>query len=114
MNEDNDTDLEETDLQNILLVYKESRQLRGEQRENRGYRLVTKRPSGGKPQRAEGRLNMKELLSRSRRRERRQGTLECPNKRTQVPSDGEEAKTSFFCLLRRRPQHAMLLWTTSD
>ena len=31
LNEDNDTDLEETDVQEILLAYKEPRQLRGEQ-----------------------------------------------------------------------------------
>ena len=49
LNEDNDTDLEETDVQEILLAYKESRQLRGEQRVNRGYRPVTGRTSGGKP-----------------------------------------------------------------
>ena len=32
LNADNDTDLEETDVQEILLACKESRQLRGEQR----------------------------------------------------------------------------------
>ena len=41
LNEDNDADLEETDVQEILLACKESRQLRGEQRVNRGYRPVT-------------------------------------------------------------------------
>ena len=46
LNEDCDTDLEETDAQEILLAYKESRQ-RGEQRVNRGYRPVTGRTSGG-------------------------------------------------------------------
>ena len=54
--EKNDTDLEETDVQEIPLAYKESRQLRGEQRVNRGYRPVTGRTSGGKPYRVEGRL----------------------------------------------------------
>ena len=37
-NEDNDTNLEETDVQEVLLAYKESGQLRGEQRMNRGDR----------------------------------------------------------------------------
>ena len=54
LNEDNDTDLEETDVQEILLAYKESRQLRGEQRVNSGYKPVTGRTSGGKPYRVEG------------------------------------------------------------
>ena len=51
-----DTDLEETGVQEIPLAHKESRQLRGEQRVNRGYRPVTRRTSGGKPYRVEGRL----------------------------------------------------------
>ena len=63
--EESDTDLEETDVQEILLASKESRQLRGEQRVNRGYRPVTGHTSGGKPYRVEGRLNIKELISRS-------------------------------------------------
>ena len=45
--------LEETDVQEILLAYTESRLLRGEQRLNRGYRPVTGRTSGGKPYRVE-------------------------------------------------------------
>ena len=49
LKEDNDTDLEETDVQVILLADKESRQLRGEHRVNRGYRPVTGRTSGGGP-----------------------------------------------------------------
>ena len=49
LSEDDSTDLEETDVQEIVLAYKESRQLRGEQRVNRGYRPVTVRSSGGKP-----------------------------------------------------------------
>ena len=53
---ESDIDLEETDVQEILLVYKESRQLRGEQRVNRGYRPVAGRTSGEKPYRFEGRL----------------------------------------------------------
>ena len=57
LNEDIDTDLEETDVQEILPAYKESRQLRGEQRVTSGYRPVTRRTSGGKPYRVEGRLN---------------------------------------------------------
>ena len=64
--EESDIDLEETDVQEIVLAYKESRQLRGEQRVNRGHRLVTGRTSGGKPDRVEGRLNIKELISRAR------------------------------------------------
>ena len=47
--EDNVTDLEEIDVPDILPACKESRQLRGEQQVNRGYRLVTGRTSGGKP-----------------------------------------------------------------
>ena len=43
---ESDINLEETDVQEILLADKESRQLRGEQRVNRGYRLVTGRTSG--------------------------------------------------------------------
>ena len=46
---ENDIDLEETDIQETLLAYKESRQLRGEQWVNRGYRPVTGRTSGVKP-----------------------------------------------------------------
>ena len=44
---ESDFDLEEADVQGTLLAYKESRQLRGEQRVNRGYRPVTGRTSGG-------------------------------------------------------------------
>ena len=62
---ESDIGLEEADVQEILLAYKESRQLRGEQRVNRGYRPVTGRTSGGKPYRVEGRLNIKELISRT-------------------------------------------------
>ena len=51
----------------FLLAFLESRPLRGEQRVNRGYRPVTGRTSGGKPNRVEGRLNIKELISRTRR-----------------------------------------------
>ena len=99
LNEENDTDLEETDVREILLAYKESRQLRGEQRINRGYRPVTGRISGGKPYRVEGRLNIKELISRTRCRicrEKSHWARECPNRGKLVPRDGEEAKTSFF------------------
>ena len=59
--QESDIDLEETDVQEVLLAYKESRQLRGEQRVNRGFRPVTGRTSGGKPYRVEGRLNIQEL-----------------------------------------------------
>ena len=45
---ESDVDLEETDVQEILLAYKELRQLRGAQRVNRGYRPVTRHTSGGK------------------------------------------------------------------
>ena len=73
---ESDIDLEETDVQEILLAHKESRQLRGEQRVNRGYRPVTGRTSGGKPHRVEGRINIKELISRTRCRIcRGEGTL---------------------------------------
>ena len=83
----------------MLLAYKESRQLRGEQRVNRSFRPVTGRTSGGKPYRVEGRLNTKELISRTRCRlcrEKGRWARECPNRGKQVPRDGEEAKTSFF------------------
>ena len=60
---ESDIDLEETDVQEVLFAYKESRQLRGEQRVNRGHRPVTWHTSGGKPYRVEGRLNIKELIS---------------------------------------------------
>ena len=102
LNEGNDTDLEETDVQEILLAYKESRQLRGEQRVNRGYRPVTGRTSGGKPYRVEGRLNIKELISRTRCRicrEKGHWARECPNKGKQVPRDGEEANTHSLSIL---------------
>ena len=49
----------QTDVQEILLSYKESRQLRGEQRVNRGHGPVTGLTSGGNPCRVEGRLNIK-------------------------------------------------------
>ena len=45
---DTDVDLEEIDVQEILLSYKESRQLRGEQRVYHGYRPVTRRTTDGK------------------------------------------------------------------
>ena len=95
---ESDIDLEETDVQEILLAYKQSRQLRGEQRVNRGYRPMTGRTSGGKPYRVEGRLNITELISRTRRicREKGHWARECPNKGKQVPGDGEEVKTSIF------------------
>ena len=80
---ESDFDLEETDVQEILLAYQEPRQLRGEQRVNRGYRPVTGRTSGGKPYRVEGRLNIIELISRTRCRicrEKGHWARECPNK----------------------------------
>ena len=86
----------QTDVQETLLAYKESRQLRGEQRVNRGYRPVTGRISGGKQYRVEGKLNIKEPISRTRCRicrEKGHWARECPNKRKR---DGEEVLTSFF------------------
>ena len=103
LNEDDSTDLEETDGQEILLLYGERRQLRGEQRVNRGYRPVAGRTSGGKPYRVEGRLSIKELISRTRCRlcrEKGHWTRECPNKGEQVPRYGVEAKTTCFAMLR--------------
>ena len=79
--QESDTDLEETDVQEILLAHKESRQLRGEQRVNRGFRPVTGRTKGGKPYRVEGRLDIKELISRTRCRicrEKEHWPRECP------------------------------------
>ena len=93
---ESDIDLEETDVQEIRLAYEESRQLRGEQRVNRDYRPVTGHTSGGKPHRVEGRLNIKELISRTRRRICREKGLACPNKGKQMLRDSEEVKTSFF------------------
>ena len=90
---ESDVDLEETDVQEILLAYKETRQLRGEQRVNRGYRPVTGHTSGGKPYRVDGRLNIKELISRTRWRICRE--------KGQMLRDSEEVKTSFLCLFRR-------------
>ena len=102
LNEHNDTDLEETDVQEILLACKEPRQLRGEQRVNRGYRPVTGRTSGGKLYRVQFRLNINELISRCRIcREKGHWAHECPNKGKQVPRGGEEAKTSFFVCFGR-------------
>ena len=66
---------------------------------NRGYRPVTGHTSGGKPCRVEGRLNIKELISRTRCRICREKGLwarECPNKGKQMRRDGEEVKTSVF------------------
>ena len=66
---------------------------------NRGLKPVTGRTSGGKPYRIEGRLNIQELISRTRCRlcrEKGHWARECPNRGKQVPRDGEEAKTSFF------------------
>ena len=96
---ESDIDLEETDVQEILLALQKSRQLRGEHRVNRGHRPVTRRTSGGKPHRVEGRLNIKELISRTRCRtcrEKGHWARECPNKGKQMPRDCEEVKTSFF------------------
>ena len=93
---ESDIDLEETDVQVILLAFKESRQLRGEQRVNRGYRPVTGRSSGGKPYRVEGRPNIKELISRTRClicHEKGHWARECPNKGKQMLRDGVEVKT---------------------
>ena len=66
---------------------------------HRGYRPVTGHTSGVKPYRVEGRLNIKELISRSRCRicrEKGHWARECPNKGKQMLRDSEEVKTSFF------------------
>ena len=100
---ESDIDLEETDVQEILLAYKESRQLRGEQRVNRDYRPVSGHTSGGKPYRVEGRLKIKELISRTCCRicrEKGHWACECPNKGTQMLRDSEEVKTFFFVFFR--------------
>ena len=65
LEQESDTDLGETDVQEML-PYKESRQLRREQRVNCGFRPVTGRTSGGKPHRVGSRLNIGELTSRTR------------------------------------------------
>ena len=80
---ESDIDLEETDVQEILLTFQEPLQLRGEQRVNRGHRPVTGRNSGGKPYRVEGRLTIKELISRTRCRicrEKGHCARECPTR----------------------------------
>ena len=62
--------------------------MRGEQRVNRGHRHVTGHTSGGKPYRVEGRLNIKELISRSRCRicrEKGHWARECANKGNKCP-----------------------------
>ena len=87
LSEDVSIDLEETGVQEILLAYQESRQLRGEQRVHRGYRPLTGRSSGGKPCRVEGRPDIKELTSRTRCRicrEKGHWARECPNEGKQV------------------------------
>ena len=87
---ESDTDLEETDVKEIQLAYQESRQLRGEQRANRGCRPVTRRSGGG---------NHIELISRTRCRlcrEKGHWARECPIRGREVPRDGEEVITSFF------------------
>ena len=64
----------------------------------RGFRPVTGRTNGGKPYQVEGRLNIKELISRTRCRlcrEKGHWARECSNRRKQVLRDGEEAKTSL-------------------
>ena len=79
---ESDIDFEETDVQDILLAYKES-----QQRVNRGRRPVTGRTSGVKPYQVEGRLNIKELISRTRCRicrEKGHWARECPNKGKQM------------------------------
>ena len=65
LTEDDSTDLEEADVQEMLLAYRASRQLRGQQRANRGYRPVTGRTCGRKPHRVEGRPDIKEFISRT-------------------------------------------------
>ena len=80
-----------------------SLQLRGEQRENRGYRPATGRTSGGKPYRVEGRL-VKELISRPRCRicrEKGHGHANGRTKGQQVPRDGEEAKKRSLSTLKK-------------
>ena len=96
---ESDIDLEETNVQEILLACEVSRQLRGEQQVNRGFRPVTGRTSGGKPYRVEGRLNKRERISRTPCRicrEKGHCARECPNNGKQMLKGGEEVKTSFF------------------
>ena len=115
--EESDNDLGETDAQGMLLANKESLQLRGEQRVNRGCSSVTRPTSGEKPCQVEGRLNIKEIISRTRCpicREKGHWARECPNKGKQVPRDGEEVKNIILCLFRRRSLHARLHRKGSD
>ena len=104
---ESDIDFEETDVQEILLAHKESRQLRA------GEPRLQGRTSGGKPYRVEGRLNIKELISRTRCRTCRE-MGHWANKGKQVPRDGEEVKNIILCPFRRRSQHSRLHWEESD
>ena len=73
---ESDIDLEETENQEILQAFEESRQVRGEQLVNRSYRPVTGRTKERKPHRVERRPSIKELISRTRCRIcREKGTL---------------------------------------
>ena len=111
--QESDTDLEETDVEEILLAYRESRQLRGEQRVERGFRPVTGRTSGGKPYRVEGLLNIKELISRTRCRLCREmgyWARECPNRGKQVVKRRRHHSLSTS----ERPQRVRLHWPGGD
>ena len=86
--QESDTDLEETDVQEILLAYKESRQLRREQRVNSGFKPVTGRTSGGKHHREWCRPNIGELTSRTRCRlcrEKGHWASACPDRGKKCP-----------------------------
>ena len=93
LNEDNNTDLEETHVQETLPAYRESRQ-----RVNRGYRLVTRRTSGGNPYRVEGRLNIKELISCTLSHLSRERTLgtRMPEQRKTSAKRWRRGKKTFF------------------
>ena len=67
----------------------------------------------GKPYLVEGRLNIKELISRTRCRicrEKGQWARECPNIGRQMPRDGEEAqkRSSLFTLAETTRRHVTL------
>ena len=101
LNLESDTDLEENDVQEIPLAYKKPRQLRGEQRVSceQEYGVCSDDISC-------------------------QPNVDCEWEEWHLwnswPScnvmftGGEEAKTSFFCLLRGRPQHVRLHWKRGD
>ena len=85
---------EEEDAAEILLAYKEARQASKDHRLGRGYRSnpVTGRTQAGKAYRIQGKLNLQELIARTRCkicRTKGHWARDCPNK-DKVPSKGDK------------------------